>query len=110
MYGEQNLFDMKNKVARNRFLIISYSTESRIVEELTKNPAIFLVNGGQKLEETEREGLQLDWQKKPSAATVISLLNLVIIITVILVNSMKQGSLRAISPDAKVARAIYQLN
>ena len=80
MYGEQNLFDMKNKVARNRFLIISYSTESLIVEELAKNKAIFLVNAGQKLEETGMEGLQLDWQKKPSAATVISLLNLVIII------------------------------
>ena len=82
VYGEQNLFEMKNKVARNRFLIISYSTESRIVEELSRNKKIFLVNAGQKLEETEREGLQLDWRKKPSTATVISLLNLVITIIV----------------------------
>ena len=77
VYGEEPLFKVKNKVPRNRILIISYSKTSRLTVEVSQNRAVFFANINEKLEETEIDNLKLDSSRKPSGAAVVSALNLV---------------------------------
>ena len=77
VYGEQPLFPIKNKLPRNRILIISYSTASRVAVEVTRNKKLFSVNVNKKLEEADSPSLRLTWSKKPTSAAVLSSLNLI---------------------------------
>ena len=77
VYGEQPLFPTKNKLPRNRFLIISYSSASRVAVEVTRNAKVFSVNVNAKLEEADSPSLKLNWSKKPTSAAILSSLNLI---------------------------------
>ena len=77
VYGEQPLFPIKNKLPRNRILIISYSTASRVAVEVTRNKKLFSVNVNKKLEEADSPSLRLTWSKKATSAAVLSSLNLI---------------------------------
>ena len=77
VYGEQPLFSIKNKLPRNRILIISYSPASRIAVEVTRNQKVFSVNVNSKLEEVDSPSLKLTWAKKPTSAAILSSLNLI---------------------------------
>ena len=77
VYGEQALFPIKNKLPRNRILIISYTTASRLAVEVTRNKKVFSVNVNKKLEDLDSPSLKLSWRRKATSATTLSSLNLI---------------------------------
>ena len=77
VYGEQPLFPIKNKLPRNRILVISYTTASRVAVEVTRNKKVFSVNVNKKLEEMDSPSLRLSWRRKATSAAILSSLNLI---------------------------------